>query len=76
MSVTYFVVVVFDRDENGEIKAGEAREAANASAAERHARMLSSEHAGTVAFMQMGDPASGEFEDATMLAQFRRSRSR
>jgi hypothetical protein len=70
MSVTYYVVVVFDLDENGDLKAGEAREAASASAAERHARMLSGEHAGAVAFARTGDPASGEFADATILSRF------
>jgi hypothetical protein len=69
MSLTYFVVVPFDRDDEGDLKPGEAREAANAAAAMRHARSLSYEHAGAVAFSRVGDSATGEFE-ATVLAQF------
>jgi hypothetical protein len=41
MSVAYHVVVVFDCDDEGDLKAGEAREATNALAAERAARSLS-----------------------------------
>jgi hypothetical protein len=70
MSVTYHVVVYFDRDEAGDLKAGEARETPNAIAAERAARHLAQRHAGAVAFSRMGDPATGEFEDASVLAQF------
>jgi hypothetical protein len=70
MPVTYHVVVYFDRDEEGDLKAGEAREMPNASAAERAARHLARLHAGAVAFSRKGDPATGEFEDASVLAQF------
>jgi hypothetical protein len=55
MAVTYHVVVVFDRDEEGDLKPGEAREATSAAAAERHARLLAGQHAGTVAFSRTGD---------------------
>lgn len=68
--VTYHVVVPFDRDGEGDLKPGEAQEATSAGAAERRARSLAVEHAGAVAFSRTGDPATGEFEDAVVLAQF------
>ena len=70
MSVTYFVVVFFDRNDEGDLVAGDAKEATNAGAAERGARELALEHAGAVAFSRTGDPETGEFENATILAQF------
>ena len=70
MSVTYHVVVVFDRNDEGDLKPGEPQEAATAGAAERRARVLATEHAGTVAFSRTGDPTTGEFQDAAILAQF------
>ena len=38
--------------------------------AERRARALSLEHAGALAFSRSGNPATGEFQDAVILAQF------
>jgi hypothetical protein len=70
MAVTYHVVVVFDLDETGELKPGEAREATSADAAVRAARGLAAHHAGAVAFSRTGDPATGEFEDGAILAHF------
>jgi hypothetical protein len=70
MSVTYYVVVPFDRNETGDLAAGPAQEATSASAAERGARSLSLQHAGAVAFSRTGDPSIGEFQDAVVLAQF------
>jgi hypothetical protein len=70
MPVTYHVVVVFDRDEDGDPKPGEARETTNATAGERTARALSGQHAGAVASTRTGDPATGEFQDGVVLAQF------
>jgi hypothetical protein len=62
-------VVYFDRDAEGDLKAGDAMEATNATAAERAARSLSHIH-GTVAFSRIGDPATGEFQDAVILARW------
>ena len=70
MAVTYYVVVPFDRDESGDLTAGEANEAPSASAAERQAGSLALQHAGAVAFSRSGDPSTGEFQDAVILAQF------
>jgi hypothetical protein len=70
MSVTYFVVIPFDRNDDGDLAAGAAREAISAASAERGARELALRHAGAVAFSRTGDPSTGEFEDAVILAQF------
>ncbi len=70
MNVTYFVVVPFDRNEEGDLVAGDAEEATGALSAERGARLLAIEHAGAVAFSRTGDPSTGEFQDAVILAQF------
>jgi hypothetical protein len=70
MSVTYFVVVPFDRNDDGDLAAGDAKEATNAGAAEQGAREIALRHAGAVAFSRTGDPSTGEFEDAVILAQF------
>jgi hypothetical protein len=70
MSVIYFVVVPFDRNADGDLAAGAAKEAISAGAAERGARELALRHAGAVAFSRTGDPSTGEFEEAVILAQF------
>jgi len=70
MNVTYYVVVPFDRNEEGDLTAGAAQEATGALSAERGARALALEHAGAVAFSRTGDPSIGEFQDAVILAQF------
>jgi hypothetical protein len=70
MPVTYYVVVPFDIDVEGDLKPGEAREAASLSSAKRVAFSLSGAHAGAVAFARTGDPATGEFQDAVILDQF------
>jgi hypothetical protein len=70
MNVTYYVVVPFDRNEEGELTAGAAQEATSSLAAERGARALALQHAGAVAFSRTGDPSVGEFQDAVVLVQF------
>jgi hypothetical protein len=70
MNVTYYVVVPFDRNDEGDLVAGDAKEATGALSAERGARALVLEHAGAVAFSRTGDPSTGEFQDAMILAQF------
>jgi hypothetical protein len=66
--VIYYVVVYFDRDDEGVLKPGEPREATHAWAAERAASFLARDHAGAIAFSRVGDPATGEFQDATIIA--------
>ncbi len=70
MNVTYYVVVPFDRNDEGDLTAGDAQETTGAQSAERGARVLAKEHAGAVAFSRTGDPSTGEFQDAVILAQF------
>jgi len=70
MSVTYYVVVPFDRDEEGTLKPGEAQEAPNANIARRRAGEFVETHAGAIAFSRAGDPSTGEFEDAVVLVSF------
>jgi hypothetical protein len=69
-SLTYFVAVPFERTAEGELAAGEAREAQSESAAMRLAAALASTKAGAVAFSRTGDPATGEFADAVILARY------
>src|SRR5271166_5279648 len=69
LPVTYHVVVAFDRDEEGDLKPGEAQEVMSPIVAERRARALALEHAGALAFSRTGNPATGEFQDAVILAR-------
>ena len=52
MATTYHVVVVFDFDEQGDLKPGEGWEVPSAFAAERSARKLALGHAGAVGFSE------------------------
>jgi hypothetical protein len=67
---TYYVVIPFDRNADGDIRPGAVQEAISAGAAERRARALAAEHVGAVAFSRRGDPVTGEFEDPIVLARF------
>ena len=69
-NVTYFVALPFDRNDDGELVAGEAQDRQTASAAENLARRMAETAAGAVAFSRTGDPATGEFEDAVVLREF------
>lgn len=69
MATTYHVVVVFDYDEDGDLKPGEAWEVPSAFAAERSARKLAREHAGAVGFSRNGDPSTGEFDAAVIVTK-------
>jgi hypothetical protein len=68
--VTYHVVVALDRDEEGELKPRETQEVMCPIVAEPRARALALEHAGALAFSRTGNPATGEFQDAVILARF------
>jgi hypothetical protein len=70
VNVTYYVVVPFDRNEDGDLVVATAQEATSALVAERGARALALDHAGAVAFSRTGDTSTGEFQDAAILAQF------
>ena len=69
-NVTYFVALPFDRNEEGELVAGEAQDRQSAGAAESAARRMAGTSAGAVAFSRTGDPATGKFEDAIVLREF------
>ena len=60
----------FDRDAEGDLKPGEAREVAGSIVSERRAPALALEHTGALAFSRTGDPATDEFQDAVILARF------
>jgi hypothetical protein len=68
--VTYHAVIVFDRDAEGDLKPGEAREVMSPVVAGRRARALALEHAGALAFSRTGESTTGEFQDAVVLARF------
>jgi hypothetical protein len=63
---TYRLVVPFDRDEEGNLVPGEAKEAPNA--AKRRAQALAATHAGALAFKRTGDPDSGNFAEGEVIA--------
>lgn len=67
--VTYFVVLPFEPGDEGELVAGEAREAVGARAAVRMAARLAGAKPGVVAFARSGDMARGEYDDAVILAR-------
>ena len=70
LPVTYYVIIAFDWDGEGDLKPGEAREVMSPIVAERRARALALEHPGAALFSRTGDPATGEFQDAAILRRF------
>jgi hypothetical protein len=68
--LTYFVALPFERNSDGELVAGEPRDAQSQSAAVRLAAALAATKAGAVAFSRTGDPSTGEFADAVILARY------
>ena len=66
--VTYFVALPFVAADDG-IAAGEPVECFSPSAAVTRADALSRKegHIGAVAFSRTGDPATGDFDDATII---------
>jgi hypothetical protein len=66
-SVTYYVAMAFERDEEGELVALEPMESQTSTAAVSRARALAATKAGAVAFSRTGDPEIGEFADAVLL---------
>jgi hypothetical protein len=67
---TYYVVIPFHHNAQGDLEPGLAREAINAVLAQRLARALAAEHVGAIAFSRAGDPETGEFQDPVVLATF------
>jgi hypothetical protein len=69
--VTYYVALPFVSSDDG-IAPGEAVECFNPNAAVMRAEALSRKpgHVGAVAFSRTGDPATGDFGDATVIRKF------
>jgi hypothetical protein len=69
--VTYYVALPFVASDDG-IAPGEAVECFNPNAAVMRAEALSRKdgHVGAVAFSRTGDPATGDFSDATVIRKF------
>ncbi len=70
--ITYHVVVPFCRDDEGNVVTGEAKEAPNGETARRRAQALASApgNVGGIAFSRTGDPSSGDFGEAVIVATF------
>jgi len=69
--VTYYVALPFVAADDG-VAAGEPVECFNPAAVVIRAEALSRKygHVGAVAFSRTGDPATGEFGDATIIKKF------
>ena len=76
MSITYFVVLPFVRDSDGNLLAIEAEEAPSDGTARIRAqlrvgqRVGADEVVGAIAFSRTGDPQFGDFADAIVLARY------
>jgi hypothetical protein len=68
-SITYYVALSFAAGEDGDLLPGEPVEALNEWQARSRAAGLAIHNAGAVAFSRTGDPASGEFDPAVILAR-------
>ena len=66
-TITYYVAMGFERDEEGELIALDPMEAGTPSIAISRARSLAASKAGAIAFSRTGDPDVGEFQDAVVL---------
>lgn len=68
-SMTYYVVLPFVRNGEGDLVPGEAIEAQSAAAARLKAQIVAATNAGAIAFSRKGNPDLGEFEPAEILAR-------
>jgi hypothetical protein len=68
--VTYFVVQAYQRGKKGMLIADQPKNARDLSHCEMMAERLSRTSASVVAFSRTGDPESGEWDDAVILARF------
>lgn len=69
-NITYYVVLPFIWDAEGNLIAEEAAEAPSGSVAMRRAAALISTKAGAVAFSRTGDPQLGDFAAAIILGRY------
>lgn len=65
--LTYFVVQGYEKTAKGALAAATPIQVQDEQHAMRLAEKLSKTNAGVIAFSRSGDPASGEYEDATIL---------
>jgi hypothetical protein len=65
-AITYYVALPFARSEDGDIIPGVPRECTSPLNPIHAARQFAAVCAGAVAFSRSGNPATGEFEDATI----------
>ena len=71
VKLTYYVALPFVRSADGELVPGEPKEAPTAERAKIVAfEMAMGSAEGAVAFSRTGDPSTGEFEPAIILAQY------
>lgn len=68
--LTYFVVQSFERGKKGALVSDQPVEAQGYEHAMRMAERLSRFKAAVIAFSRTGDPATGDFEDAVIIASF------
>jgi hypothetical protein len=68
--VTYYVVLPFIRNDDGDLIAGEPMEAPNASSAKSRAAAAIGKYHGAIVFARSGDPQLGDFDDAMILARY------
>ena len=67
-NVTYYVVIPFSRDDEGNLIPGEPKEAPNGDRARRLAQGMAEKHAGAITFSRTGDPDQGDFEEGQVIA--------
>ena len=70
MMTTYHVVVPFTKDNDGTPMPLEAVQAPSLGAARGWARRAAQTHAGAVAFSRTGDPDTGEYLEAEVIAVY------
>ena len=70
MAITYHVVVPFGRSEDGDLVPLEPIEAPNGESARRKASAAAAKHGGAIAFSRTGDPNTGDFGEAEILATY------
>lgn len=69
-SITYYVALPILAGEDGDLYAGEGIEAQSEREARSRASALAQGNAGAIAFSRSGDPSTGEFEPAVVIASF------
>ena len=68
-AMTYYVVLPFVRNEDGDLCPEEAIEAQSSHGAAARARAVAAAKGGAVAFCRTGDLALGEFDEAEIIAK-------